>query len=92
MTPPLMDGAGPYEGRKLEVTFGYAKAIWGGVLGFVLPGASYLLAQVLPGGDGTIGGNDWAVAGLVCIVGGSVTGGAVAAVTNKAKVVDKGPA
>ena len=87
-----MRGAGQYEGRTMEVTFSYAKAIWGAVIGFVTPGVSFLSAQLLPGGDGVINTNDWLIAAAFCILGAGATGGAVAVVQNKARVTDIGPA
>lgn len=86
-----MRGAGQYEGRMMEVSFGKAKAIWAAVLGFVGPGAGILLNEARPGGDG-IQQSDLLYAGLFCVVfaaGGGIT---VYQAQNKPKVVDKGPA
>ena len=88
---PVMDGAGELEGKTVLVTFGYAKAIWAGVMGFISPGVTYMLAQVLPGGDGVIAGNDWWIAGLFCLAGATVAAVPVAAVTNRPKVRELPP-
>jgi len=61
------------EGQLMETTFGKAKAVWAAVLGFVGPGVAYMTAQVIDGGNG-VQGNDWLVAGLLCL-GGAVAGG-----------------
>ena len=86
-----MQGAGPYEGRVVDVTFGKAKAYAAALFGFVAPGASILLNELRPGGDGIQSGDLW-FAGLSCIVFAAGAGGTVWAVRNKATVVDKGPA
>lgn len=85
-----MDGAGEFEGRAIDVTFGKAKAYAAAVLGFVGPGAGILINEVRPGGDG-IQGNDLLFAGLFCLVTAAGGGGIVWKVTNKPKVTDLGP-
>lgn len=83
-----LKGEGQYEGRIMEVSFGKAKAVAAGVFGFLAPGATYLIGV---SGDG-ITGNEWLVAGLICIGGAAAASGAVYAVRNKAIATDKGPA
>lgn len=57
------------------------KAVVATVLGFLAPGASYLLGVDSDG----ISGSEWLRAGLYCIIGGVVLGGSVFAVENKPK-------
>lgn len=86
-----LQGTGPYEGRVIEVSFGKAKAVWAGVLGFVAPGVGVLLPEVAPGGDG-VQAREWLWAlglSILFAAGGST---AVYRANNKATAVDKGPA
>ena len=64
-------------GSALKSTKAYVAA----ALGFVAPGAAYLIGV---SGDG-ITGAEWLVAGLFCVAGGAVIGGAVQRVENKPK-------
>lgn len=57
------------------------KAIVATALGFLAPGASYLLGV---DGDG-ISSGEWLRAGLFCVIGGVVLGGSVYSVENKPK-------
>lgn len=57
-----------------------AKAVAAGVVGFLAPGAAYLIGV---SGDG-ISGNEWLVAGLTAVVAAGVSSGVVYAVPNQA--------
>lgn len=56
-----------------------AKAIYGAVVGFLAPGAAFLIAQ---SGDG-LTGNEWLIAGLTSIVTAGAVGSTVWAVENR---------
>lgn len=56
-----------------------AKAVWAGVLGFIAPGASYLIGVQ----EGGISGNEWLVALLTAIVAGGAIGTVTYVVENK---------
>lgn len=64
-------------GDNLKAT----KAVVATVLGFLAPGATYLLGV---DGDG-ISGGEWLRAGLFCVLGAVVIGGSVYGVENKPK-------
>jgi hypothetical protein len=64
-----------------------AKAVAAGVLGFLAPGAAYLIGA---GQDG-ITSNEWVLAALWCIGGSAVVGGTVYAVENKPKARELKP-
>lgn len=78
MTDPMTTPAG----QPVEVEFSKAKALVAAVLGFLTPGAAYLIARA----DDGINGNDWLVAALTCIASSAITGGVVWAIPNKPKV------
>jgi hypothetical protein len=57
------------------------KAVVATVLGFLAPGASYLLGVDSDG----ISSTEWVHAGILCVAGGLLLGGSVFAVENKPK-------
>lgn len=59
------------------------KAIAAAVLGFLAPGAAYLVGVSRDG----VSGSEWLTAGLICVGGGAVLGGVVHQVENKPKDV-----
>lgn len=59
-----------------------AKAWAAAALGFLAPGAAYLIGVQ----DGGYTGNEWITAGLIAIASGGTLGGVVYAVENKPKV------
>lgn len=57
------------------------KAIAAAALGFLAPGASYLLGVDSDGVSGT----EWLHAGILCVAGGLIIGGVVQRLENKPK-------
>jgi hypothetical protein len=62
-------------------TLNSAKALWGGVVGFVAPGAAYLLTRLEDG----ITGNELIGAGLTAVVTAAGVSATVWAVENRPK-------
>lgn len=63
-----------------------AKSVAAAVIGFLAPGAAYLIGA---GQDG-ITSNEWVLGALWCIGGSAVAGGVVYAVENKPKATTPG--
>lgn len=58
---------------------GKQKAYAAAAMGFLAPGAAYLIGVAADG----ITGNEWIVGGLTCLAASAATGGVVWAVENK---------
>lgn len=57
------------------------KAIYAAVIGFVAPGAAYLIGVA----DDGVSGKEWLIAALICLGGGLALGGGVQQIENKPK-------